>query len=454
MPIQPFPTSLRRASGGTVKCQIIHFNVAAQNGTWLVYQLVGKGSKHVEGWFACHSDVDPEIEIDKIIRVSGSPYEGDSGSQFHDKKTVAAGVLPVNRYDWGWYDRRCQDQIREEAGETEQDPETIGCFEEVGLVDYGHAEEYVEKWKGVASRERENQPHGIWMTIGLEYMFGRFGFDDEHTAARSFLWFTSDTFFTHTTFRGMERTLKIYETDEQRFQRRLREGYNFDGLESLHEMAGYRSSLAGVVPSQAEALGPYDAADYILHATDVDAIRVRPRIGAPEFPTQWNAANIALLNNILMSYLEKFVAPASSAHDTTTSAAASLFPKREHVPSVDQFMYGFMTKPNSDSIEGYDRAAVGARVKRFLTRLCEDNSLIRDDGFVAGLVACVAYLASEVLELANNCRLDNRVTGIVPRHIRTVVINDNELFDVFRFSSMYWYGGVVGWVADDGQGNE
>ncbi|PQE03547.1 histone-fold protein [Rutstroemia sp. NJR-2017a BVV2] len=51
------------------------------------------------------------MEIDKILRVSGSPYEHDSGSQFNNEKTTAAAMYAINRYDWGWYDKRGKEEL-------------------------------------------------------------------------------------------------------------------------------------------------------------------------------------------------------------------------------------------------------------------------------------------------------------------------------------------------------
>jgi hypothetical protein len=284
------------------------------------------------------------------------------------------------------------------------------------------------------------------MAIDLEYKFGRIGFNDEHTAARSFLWFTTGTDFTQTMFAGVERTIRIYETDEERFQRRLREGYDFDGLELVQSMMlqkmSMRPSLVGKMPPKTECLGPYDANEHILHAAEVDALRARPGVGAPEFPEQLRDASIAVLNNVLLSYLEKHVAPASSTYDTTTSAAASLFPKHENATSTDRCLYGFITRPNSEIIEGYDTVAVRKRIISFLTPQCGDNSLIRDADFVDGLVACVAFLASDVLQLANNWRRDSGISSLVPSHLRGAVMTDNDLLDFFTFSRMFWYGGA------------
>lgn len=453
MPIQSFPFMLERETGGTVKAQSLNFNIAAQNGTWLARELIDNKSNQVAGWFVCHSDVDAETEIDKILRVSGSPYEPESGSSFFDETTAAEGVLPINRYDWGYYDRRYREEFEESEALLQQGADRQVFSESVGLVDYAHAEEYINQWKNVATLERENQEHGLWMSTFMEYRFGRFGFNDEHTAARSFLWFTTNTDFTQTCFAGLERTLRIYETSEEIFQRYLKKGTNYDGLETIHKMARWEPRRPANLPTETECLGPYDPNDYILHEADCDALRAKASVHTPAFPAQWNDTNIELLNNMIMTYLERVIAPASSPHDTTTSAAASLFPRRE-TDLMDRYMYGYLTNPSSQTIEGYDGTAVGQRIKTFLTSRCGESSLLRDGEFLAGLAACVAYLAKEVLELANNCRRDHAVSAMVPSHMRLAVMNDEALLDMFKFSKVYWYGGLFGWVAADDDAGE
>jgi hypothetical protein len=110
-PIQGFPTPAPERSG-TVRIHKLEYNVSALDGTWKTYQLVDIGSQIVRAWVACHSSVNPEEEIDKILRVSGSPYEWYSGSTVNNAETAAEGVLVINRYDWGGYDERGM----EEAG--------------------------------------------------------------------------------------------------------------------------------------------------------------------------------------------------------------------------------------------------------------------------------------------------------------------------------------------------
>lgn len=102
VPVQEFPTSSPLAEGGTVVVQNLEYNVAALNGTWLAYKLIDMKANKTAGYFICHDSVDPEPEIDEILRVSGSPYEADSGSHKNDDNTRSNRILVINRYDWGY----------------------------------------------------------------------------------------------------------------------------------------------------------------------------------------------------------------------------------------------------------------------------------------------------------------------------------------------------------------
>jgi len=115
----------------------IEYNVSALNGTWKTYQLVDNRIQTVCACFACHSSVNPEEEIDKILRVSGSPYELDSGSRVNNAETAAEGVLVINRYDWGCYDKRGMKEVGND------NPEGIYTTCPAGLVDLEVAKQQV-----------------------------------------------------------------------------------------------------------------------------------------------------------------------------------------------------------------------------------------------------------------------------------------------------------------------
>jgi hypothetical protein len=58
-----------------------------------------------------------------------------------------------------------------------------------------------------------------------------------------------------------------------------------------------------------ECLGPFDVNERLLAATDVDALRVKA--GAVDFIEPWKESVITLFNEMVMSYLARFVVPAS-----------------------------------------------------------------------------------------------------------------------------------------------
>ncbi|RFU28723.1 hypothetical protein B7463_g7624, partial [Scytalidium lignicola] len=95
-PIQPYPAPEYQPSG-SVKVHDLRHNASAQNGVWVTYQLVEFETRVVKAWFACHSAVDPNVAIHKILGVSGSPYEPDNGSTFNTAKTAEECVLVVTR---------------------------------------------------------------------------------------------------------------------------------------------------------------------------------------------------------------------------------------------------------------------------------------------------------------------------------------------------------------------
>jgi hypothetical protein len=206
-PVQAFPVSGPQPAG-TILCHHLDYHVSAENGTWSAFHLVDLQTSNVRAWFSCHSDVDPEVEIDRILRVSGSPYE--DGTRFNCDSTAEQGVLVVNRYDWGYYDKRGRDGVPETVSDNDGDgvgPEGYGVG--VGLVDFANAREQVLNWKGQNEAEKHQTPAGVWMYIpNSEYMFGRFGFNEAHTAAKSFVFFSADTEFAKSAFVGLSRPLR------------------------------------------------------------------------------------------------------------------------------------------------------------------------------------------------------------------------------------------------------
>lgn len=274
-PIQEFP-SAKPKYGGTVRAHQLEFNIPAQNGTWNAFHLVEASTNQPSGWFISHSDVSPDLEIDKILRVSGSPYEPESGSHRNNDKTRAEGVFVIGRYDWGYYD-----QLFEEIcdGVDEGEDDMLANSNSAGLVDYEHAKEQGEEWKQHCPSEREPSDAGVWMySPHGEYMFGRFGFDDDHTVARSFLFFSTDTYFTRTAFAGTQQFLRKEETSLKRFNRQLQEGYDFSGIELLRNPRKPPDDptilpLRPALPPESQILGPYDRSEHIFRDQDIEALQ-------------------------------------------------------------------------------------------------------------------------------------------------------------------------------------
>ncbi|KAF2177329.1 hypothetical protein K469DRAFT_809538 [Zopfia rhizophila CBS 207.26] len=217
--------------------------------------------------------------------------------------TVEA-VLVINRYDWGNEDRRAKDEIAL-GDETNDDATQI---------------------RDKKSHERDTSSGGVWIHIpDTKYIFDRFGFDEARKAARSFIFFTMYTYSTRTTFVGLDRTLRVEETDEERFQRYLREGRNFKGLDALERQITW-CDWSSHLPAESECLGHCDSHGHLLQSTDLDAIRIRQGVKANEFADPWKELCYACLNEMIMSYLKHFIVPASSC-DIVVAAATSLFPQ-------------------------------------------------------------------------------------------------------------------------------
>lgn len=234
------------------------------------------------GWFVCHIDVHPEAEIDKIPSVSGSPYEIDSGSSTNTAKTATEDVLVINRYDWGYYAQKGLDGFGDEA----VDPNINWPCNCVGLVDYEHAKEQALQWKDQITAERIRLSSGAWLYIPhAEYMFGRFGFDDSHTAARSFV-FTQSTYFMIITFLGLSRSLRLDEVPQELFHRHLRQGDKYEGFESLERSLEMTKGFDEVRPAElrfqgrptvSECLGPYNKNEFLLNSADFEALRLKAK---------------------------------------------------------------------------------------------------------------------------------------------------------------------------------
>ncbi|KIN06947.1 hypothetical protein OIDMADRAFT_185280 [Oidiodendron maius Zn] len=434
-PIQGFPNPAPEISG-TVRAHKLEYNVSALNGTWKTFHLVDIGSQIVRAWFACHSSVNPEKEIDKILRVSGSPYELESGSNVNNAETAAEGVLVINRYDWGYYDQRGM----ADAGDA-GDVKGLGKYGHcVGLVDRENAKEQALQWKGHDNAERHEAEAGVWLYIPYaEYLFGRFGFDEEHAAARSFLFFTESTYFMHTGFQGMSYPLRKEESPEEIFTRHLNSGEQFDGFDIMRKLYSWVE-----YPAESDCLGPFNTSESLLEESDWDALRMYTQKSREEakvrtFGEPLKEPIFALLNNLALTCLMRFIEPISSA-DSIQAVATTLCPKHAEGDLMDKYLYECLVETKDKIIPDFDVAAIESRIKGFLFRQCGDNALLNDSEFIGRVRQYLTFPLKETLELAGNRALDGYHANIVTSDIRLAICQDPALTSLFKFCKVLWYG--------------
>ncbi|KAH8659915.1 hypothetical protein BX600DRAFT_399818 [Xylariales sp. PMI_506] len=471
-PVQEFRRVDPKRSGTVQRHDITH-NVRAKNGPWNVFQLVDIGSRQVVAWFVCHTDVDPAQEIDKILRVSGSPYEHDSGSSVNNESTFAEGVLVINRYDWGYYDSRYSDEIGE--GVEEGSTDVLANSNSAGLVDLACAQDQVREWTGRRPSERGLAKSGVWMySPHAEYMFGRFGFNDARDAARSFLFFSIRTVFTSTAFAGLQQPLRKEETPEERFERRLREGVDFSSIATFKMMTKNNKANAKImgsppadvvsIPDSTDFLGPFGREQHIYRAQDLDALRLhrgppspqlveslqRSRVDVDDFLSKknkrilpfvepWKQPMYDFLNELFLTYLVHTILP-RVPQDTALATAESLFPDHMNTRKLDHRLASHFKHPDAEPIANLDTDHVESRVQSFLSSQGGYNHIPLNSSFLTGISRALDYVATELLELSNSCARDNWHFGIMPGDVRISIANDNELYNSMKFSRVLWEG--------------
>ncbi|PCD30357.1 hypothetical protein AU210_010039 [Fusarium oxysporum f. sp. radicis-cucumerinum] len=447
-PSQGLPVAPPQPSG-TVKAHSINYNVAAQKGIWNVFKLVVSETSDTVAWFVAHADIDPRQEVDKILRISGSPYEPDHGSTMNNDATSQAGVFVINRYDWSYYDKRCFDEIGE--GQEEGDDDMLANSNSLGLVDRSVVQEMVQRWQGQRPSRRDSAEHGIWLYIPHgEYMFGRFGFNDTHTAARSFLLFSVYTEFTRTSFLGIPGTLREHMTPQERFERELREGVDFSGMEKVQDMVSCQYVSP---PPASEQLGPYDPSNYILREQDIEPLRsyreeYASRNGAEPtihgFIDPWKQPLLDLVNEMALSYLEHFVLPHLGG-ENVAEMAKTLFPdyeKNSRPISLDVASHRHFTQPDQSPILDFDMSHVSVRLREFLESRSQDKPRVFRDDAVKGICRVLGYILTEVFELANDVASNCEHNKILPCDVRQAVLLDEDILRLVCFSKILWGGNL------------
>ncbi len=123
-------------------------------------------------------------------------------------------------------------------------------------------------------------------------------------------------------------------------------------------------------------------------------------------------------NSGALTYVERIILPVlgNSTGRTVTEVAERLAPRhadpRSPPSSLDKYLYQFFTQPESDPISDFDDRVVAARIKQFIERHLRggeggDSSGTVGDDHVAGTCRWLAFLVTEILELANNISIDS-----------------------------------------------
>lgn len=450
-PVHGLPKARLEASG-TVRVHWIDYNISAINGTWNAYQLLDLTTNKSPAWFLAHSAVNPTTEVSKILCISGSPSDPDSGSSTNNAQTASAGIFVIKRYDWGYHDNRSMSSITYDTPEGDND--ILANANSLGVVDASSAHAMVSLWQTQQPSQREWSRDGAWLYCpGGEYMFGRFGFDEERAAARPFLFFSTNTVFTTTGFAGTTQALRKEESDEERFERRLREGYDFSGIEQMREMAtsqedpSFRSFNPPATPVR-ECFVPYEPINQALGDGDIHALLMYRdevavsgwQVPVREFAEPWAEATHDLINTMILSYLEHQIAPHMGNMDLATAGEVLFPPETRSGPeSGDSYYYPSFVKPDAKLIPGFDYVAVNSRIKAFLSRF-EDGTVVFQEECIAGITRVLTRIFAEVLDGANLYARACRHSKIVPSDVRFAVYHDEALMHCLRFSRVFWEG--------------
>ncbi|GIJ92469.1 hypothetical protein Asppvi_011451 [Aspergillus pseudoviridinutans] len=356
-----------------------------------------------------------------------------------------------------------------------------------GLINHGQAISQVDAWRAQnpqPAREAIITDSGIWMIIPHdEYHYGRFGFNDDRTAAQSFLFFATNTYFTQTSFRGEDQeTFRKKESDEERFARRLREGYDFSRLEFLNERCGpltQEEENAGILrlyplqPPEEKWLGPYDKTEYLFPTKEfVFLLHQGPILHDPpsfsacvgidqpgrglRFVKQLKEQVCDLINEMILSYLESVVLGVlraqmtlptgfvSSPATAATSFTATLFPHhqdQDRMRTGDFMLYEYFL--NALPVEGFETAGVAEKIETFFnSRLGEDEIKVgeREKEIMEKLSCVMVLLVIELLDSSALCARGCNRDAIVPWDVRIRVAGGDWMFEIFQYSRVFWKG--------------
>ncbi|KAG2420423.1 hypothetical protein HFD88_000035 [Aspergillus terreus] len=411
----------------------------AKDGVWNVYHLVD--GEEVVAWFMVHSDLNPQMEIDRILRTSGSPYEPDFGSKVNTTQTAAEGVFIINRRCWS---REWSREWSLADGEFARFAREYGDVEErrvlgtgVWVMDHAAAKPTLI-WYLKQQRPRpEWFTHGAYLDIPSgEYEFCRFGFDETRTAACSFLFFTTNTVFSSTRFAGLTGTIRIDESADERVERKVREGFNFSGIQSIRILS---LQITDALPERRQepppplpdkCYGPYNPAEHVLRAQDIDALRLS--VTNETFYKPEELGLFDLINELFLSVLERTFLQ----NQLVLPSAETIFPRQGEPGQLDDFCSRHLSQPHTGGTFRFDVASANMRIRQFME--ARNSSLTLSEEYVASICGAMTSLITEVVYRSSLQASMAFRTIILPCDVRLSVFY--YLRDRLGFSKVFWEG--------------
>lgn len=292
----------------------------------------------------------------------------------------------------------------------------------IGIADYGVA--------GTVPRWQDWGDAGVSLALGGEYDFGRIGFDGQE--AHSFLYFTGETEFIHTSFPGRPQPLREDLTPDQRYAKHLANGKNFDGFDEIQRRwknttlpARFKDGVHGPFPER------------VFDNDDLDAIRSRAAV--LPFEPRFQDSICELLDQLLMTFLVDSIGPRLAEGATDSSRLAHKFDDRTAAQKITLgglVSDGIRSPEKSAALSAERQATIGPRLASFL-RTHSDVAI--DSALANSIRAACEVLLSELLELSSNHARGDLRKFIVPCDIRVpVALDDFELAEAFGGCSLVW----------------
>jgi hypothetical protein len=147
------------------------------------------------------------------------------------------------------------------------------------------------------------------------------------------------------------------------------------------------------------------------------------------FVDAWKERLYDVLNEVALSYLERFVFPLAGQSEPETVAEA-LFPGHADTSkrrNLDSYMHAYFVQPHAKPIPNFDVDALVKRVEKFLQFLSRSEPGAFESAVIRGLCHAMAYMFSEVVELSENSAIQSYRSGIVLYDVRTSIITERDI---------------------------